>query len=167
MVIDVTSIVKYEGAKLDFMLELKPPQFTFNGIDVLIEAPMQIQGSIVNNGSNLQMQARVNGEIQVQCDRCTAAMVEPIHFEFEELFILDSEGANKDDDSIVLNNHQINAEHLLCNQLILNLPLTFLCNEQCKGLCPECYADLNKAPCNCNNKQIDPRFAALKKLLDE
>ncbi len=31
----------------------------------------------------------------------------------------------------------------------LNLPQTFLCNPDCKGLCPNCGVDLNQGSCTC------------------
>ena len=33
-------------------------------------------------------------------------------------------------------------------------------------LCPHCGADRNVTDCDCDKKQIDPRFAALRALLD-
>ena len=46
------------------------------------------------------------------------------------------------------------------------LPSKFLCDDDCKGLCPKCGANLNEGPCECK-KDIDPRFEALLSLLDE
>ena len=43
--------------------------------------------------------------------------------------------------------------------------MTYLCKEDCKGLCPHCGADRNETDCCCEKKQIDPRFAALHALL--
>ena len=40
-----------------------------------------------------------------------------------------------------------------------------LCDENCKGLCERCGANLNKAPCSCVTEKIDPRLAVLKQLL--
>lgn len=44
--------------------------------------------------------------------------------------------------------------------------MTYLCKEDCKGLCPHCGADRNVTECDCESRQIDPRFAALRALLD-
>ena len=48
--------------------------------------------------------------------------------------------------------------------LLLNLPEQVLCKEDCKGLCPECGTNLNLKDCDCGDKDIDPRWAALKNL---
>jgi uncharacterized protein len=42
-----------------------------------------------------------------------------------------------------------------------------LCEEDCKGLCPTCGADLNEGPCACDSSDdIDPDnpFAVLRNL---
>lgn len=44
------------------------------------------------------------------------------------------------------------------------LPFKVLCKEDCKGLCPNCGADLNEGNCSCENEFIDSRFEALKNL---
>ena len=41
-----------------------------------------------------------------------------------------------------------------------------LCSEDCKGLCPGCGVNLNHEACRCK-KQVDPRLAALAKLLEQ
>jgi len=51
--------------------------------------------------------------------------------------------------------------------LLLAIPMKKLCREDCKGLCPRCGHNLNQGPCNCSQETIDPRWAALKKLLGD
>jgi uncharacterized protein len=55
---------------------------------------------------------------------------------------------------------------LLREQFQLALPMKPLCTEDCRGLCPECGANLNHASCGCVPKWEDPRLAALKGLVD-
>ena len=45
--------------------------------------------------------------------------------------------------------------------------LQVICKEDCKGLCQECGANLNRETCSCSQiandeDEIDPRFAKLK-----
>ena len=49
--------------------------------------------------------------------------------------------------------------------LTLELPLRVLCKEDCKGLCPKCGHNLNEGPCGCDLREEDPRWDALKSLL--
>ena len=57
-------------------------------------------------------------------------------------------------------------EDIVRTVFVLNLDSKLLCKEDCKGLCPQCGKNLNDGPCNCR-KELDPRFAALKQLLEK
>jgi uncharacterized protein len=50
----------------------------------------------------------------------------------------------------------------LREQILLAVPPSPLCDEACKGLCPQCGKDLNQGDCGCERTSIDPRWAALK-----
>jgi uncharacterized protein len=47
-------------------------------------------------------------------------------------------------------------------QVLLQIPPSPLCAEQCQGLCPKCGKDLNEGDCGCDRTVVDPRWAALK-----
>jgi uncharacterized protein len=49
---------------------------------------------------------------------------------------------------------------------ILNMPSKTLCREDCRGLCSGCGVNLNYEKCRCK-KEVDPRLAALAKLLEQ
>lgn len=61
----------------------------------------------------------------------------------------------------------INIGELAWETLITALPGAVLCSGECKGLCLQCGADLNKTVCGCKKETGDPRFEALKELLDD
>ncbi len=46
----------------------------------------------------------------------------------------------------------------------MSLPIKVLCQEDCKGLCPQCGVDLNLRTCSCRDNWLDPRFAVLRNL---
>ena len=47
-------------------------------------------------------------------------------------------------------------------QILLALPPSPLCTEDCKGLCPTCGKDLNEGDCGHRPANVDPRWQALK-----
>jgi uncharacterized metal-binding protein YceD (DUF177 family) len=57
----------------------------------------------------------------------------------------------------------IDLEPLIREQFVLAVPFAPLCKDDCLGLCAQCGADKNVAPCACA-RPIDPRFAALQGL---
>ena len=67
--------------------------------------------------------------------------------------------------SIIDVNGKVDVEDLARTAFILGMDTKTLCSEDCKGLCARCGADLNLGPCSCK-KEVDPRLAALAKLLE-
>jgi uncharacterized protein len=59
---------------------------------------------------------------------------------------------------------EIDLSPLVQEQIILALPTRPLCRESCKGLCPQCGANLNVQTCACTTTVDDPRFAVLRNL---
>jgi uncharacterized protein len=49
---------------------------------------------------------------------------------------------------------------------VLAVPMQVYCRPDCLGLCPECGANLNEGPCNCEPDDVDPRLTGLRSLLD-
>ncbi len=47
-------------------------------------------------------------------------------------------------------------------QVLLLMPDTVLCSEGCRGLCPQCGANLNHESCTCADKVTSLQFAALR-----
>jgi uncharacterized protein len=58
----------------------------------------------------------------------------------------------------------IDLARALREQILLAVPPPPLCDEACKGLCPQCGKDLNQGDCGCERTSIDPRWAALKSI---
>ncbi|MCB1215051.1 MAG: DUF177 domain-containing protein, partial [Deltaproteobacteria bacterium] len=57
---------------------------------------------------------------------------------------------------------EIELSHLLSQEILLSLPMSLLCREDCKGLCPQCSQNLNQGPCQCQAMEEDHPFAVLK-----
>ncbi|MDX2013503.1 MAG: DUF177 domain-containing protein [Myxococcaceae bacterium] len=57
----------------------------------------------------------------------------------------------------------IDLDPIVREQVLLALPVTVLCREDCKGLCATCGQDLNEKDCgHSEKKEIDVRLAKLK-----
>jgi uncharacterized protein len=72
-----------------------------------------------------------------------------------------------DDDSYPLRDERIDLEPMVREVLSVELPLAPHCDEGCKGLCPVCGADRNRATCGCETQARDPRWAALDALRED
>jgi uncharacterized protein len=52
----------------------------------------------------------------------------------------------------------------LREQLVLQVPDFVVCDEACRGLCPQCGADLNETTCSCVPEENESPWDALRKL---
>ena len=59
---------------------------------------------------------------------------------------------------------EIDLAEIAREQILLDLPQQFFCKDDCKGLCEKCGTNLNLKDCDCEDDEIDPRWAALKNL---
>jgi uncharacterized protein len=59
----------------------------------------------------------------------------------------------------------IDLDPIVREQVMLALPLTVVCHEECKGLCMKCGQDLNESDCGHGKvKDVDIRLAKLKEI---
>lgn len=124
----------------------------------------------------VEVTGTIHTEIRLSCSRCLQKYQAPLTAQIEvtytnepseEAEALKSDGLELTADKIGLyyfQGNEIDLRDAVQEQVILSLPISALCREACKGLCPKCGADLNEGPCGCGARPVDPRFAVLKNL---
>jgi len=129
-----------------------------------------VTGRASKKGEEVRLRGSIRTTIEVGCDRCLAPQNSPLEVEFDTSFIpqsaADAEAENVEllPEHLVLAAYEgdaIDLDELVREQVLLAIPTRHLCREECKGLCPTCGADLNAAQCACEQREVDPRWAAL------
>ena len=118
------------------------------------EEPLSWQVDVTNTGDALLVSGTVAGEAETECARCLDGFALPLAGEVEGYFLLDArdespEDMDDDEFDVLPEDNVIDLEPLLNAALLLEFPLVPLCDDECKGLCPTCGANLNKGPCGC------------------
>ena len=54
---------------------------------------------------------------------------------------------------VYVEDHELDTEPLLFEQVQINIPMKPLCRPECAGLCPHCGADLNAGACSCADRK--------------
>lgn len=108
---------------------------------------------------------KISFSIEAPCSRCLETVRQDFMPEIRFLVspsykISDEEDLNHE----IYSGDEVNLSNYLREQIAMTLPVKVICSDDCKGLCPNCGANLNKEMCDCDKDWIDPRFAALKKL---
>ncbi|MGA7615007.1 MAG: DUF177 domain-containing protein [Thermoanaerobaculia bacterium] len=61
----------------------------------------------------------------------------------------------------------VSIHDLAAEQIQLSIPMKPLCDENCRGLCPQCGADLNREKCECSTESTDARWDALREIREK
>ena len=164
MRLDLRDMIHRPGAVKDFAYELDLSKVRHFG-----ERPfsrlVKVSGVVRNAAGALELVGAAETVLDVVCDRC----LKPVTVEFETAVdtLLAEELEDEENDEIVLlEDGQVDLDEVFAEACILAWEGKHLCREDCAGLCPRCGKDLNDGPCGCG-KELDPRFAALAKLLDK
>lgn len=163
MLIDVKPILYTPGGERTFRFELDLSDMEFAG-RYPISRPVIVEGGIRNRAEILSLELTASTTLDAVCDRCGKEFLQEKLVSYS--CVLAEELQNEDSDDIVLlEDGQVDAGELAREAFILEMDTKTLCSEDCKGLCPQCGADLNLGPCSCK-KDVDPRLAVLAKLLE-
>ena len=124
---------------------------------------------ITKAGDTIFIKGKLSAIIVTCCSRCLESINFPIGADVCYTLI-PGKAEEKDDlelteEDLEIGLYQgdvIDLTPIVCEQIILQIPIKALCGENCKGLCPHCGTDLNVAPCNCRENFVDSRMAVLK-----
>jgi uncharacterized protein len=102
-----------------------------------------------------------------ECARCLDPVTSTTEASFQELYLYQPGAKDGEDDGEAryLDGDLLDLEPAFRDAVVLALPLSPLCREDCPGLCPECGARLAEAgPDHGHGDNVDPRWAALRQL---
>ncbi len=120
--------------------------------------------SIHSANEDIILDNLVNLSFSTVCDRCTKEITKTLNFPLSRRIKI-SKQIEFLDDEIILSNHNLDINALIESDILSKFPDIILCKENCKGICPKCYKNLNEHSCKCNKKIIDPRLKILENLL--
>jgi DUF177 domain-containing protein len=100
-----------------------------------------------------------------ECARCLAPVTDEVTAEVQELFAYQestTEETTEQDEVSHLVDDLLDVEPVVRDAVVLALPLSPLCRQECPGLCPDCGVGLDDLPADHSHPaSIDPRWAAL------
>ena len=144
------------------------------------EAPMGVHfendacvsGKITNEGGYMRLILQIQVPYSGECARCLSAVSGVFDMSFERTVV--NEGTLSEeqlddnvDEYVVIVDGVLDLGEELRDALYLSFPMRLLCGEDCQGLCPKCGKPRREGPCDCSEREIDPRLAILATLLDK
>lgn len=96
---------------------------------------------------------RIEGDVVLECSRCLAETRAHVSDEAHLIFAEAGDEDIDDPDVYQLDAHttELDLRPALREEWLLAAPAFALCQEDCKGLCARCGADLNAGPCGCED----------------
>lgn len=154
-------------SELNALLEHGPVHdYTFLG-------PAAVHLRYYRSGPELFFTATMDSRVAGECARCLERF-ELRHAPTFEVVMVPRAGrwAEEDldaggDDLVWYEGDEVDLGPLLRERLLLDLPTLPLCRADCRGLCSQCGADLNRGRCACPAAPGDPRLAVLRGLRRE
>lgn len=166
MLLGLSKIIDCPGASVPFSTSVDLSDLRY-GICNPVSEPVLAQGVVRNTAGVLVMTGQICTTIHGICDRCATAFDREITFPIDVVLVTElADEENEDEWVFPLEGDSADLDDIVRTVFVLNLDSKLLCKEDCKGLCHRCGKNLNEGPCNCQ-KELDPRFAALKQLLEK
>ena len=119
----------------------------------------------------IRVTGHVNVMMEADCDRCLEAAQFPLDSDFvlyyrpiEEGYGDDKEIDGGEAEMGFYKGAGVELNDVLCEFVLLTLPMQRVCSENCKGICPACGQNRNQQQCQCRTVPMDHRWGALETL---
>ena len=166
MLLGLSKIIDCPGASVPFSASVDLSDLCY-GVSYPVSEPVLAQGTVRNTAGVLMMTGDITTCIHGTCDRCATDFDREIHLPIDVVLVTEMANEENEDEWVFpLEGDSADLDDIVRTVFVLNLDSKLLCNEDCQGLCHRCGTNLNHGPCTCQ-KELDPRFAALKQLLEK
>ena len=146
MIIDLKKIKKAGKETSDFFFEYSPETELIDLPNAEIVLPIKIFGTVTLTGDHSAVtDGQVDFSIKGECTRCLSKTTKDFLLDFEEAFDQD------DPNGYPVKNDTIDLSKVVDDLIMINSPMSFLCKEDCKGICLNCGVNLNEQECKCKN----------------
>ena len=103
--------------------------------------------------------------LEIPCDRCLEPVETELVLDFAksvDLDVPDGEQPEELDETNYIDGYELDAEQLICNEVLIGWPTKILCSNDCKGICNVCGQNLNQGACSCEDTSLDPRMSVIR-----
>ena len=135
-----------------------------------LESPVRVSLDVTRSGNDILLRGTAEVEARLECARC----LEEYRLRLEspvELWVVlggaQEDGEEQERENVIevpAGVNWIDLAGYLRSELLVLIPLKALCKRDCRGLCPICGTNLNRASCSCHREDHDSRWDALKKI---
>ena len=166
MIVSVNEALRRVGEPFSFAWEGALAPQPYAGGTVTFRGPARLSGVYVYDGKTFRVDAEAIVSYETTCARCGEPMVQTLPFSFSERFVR-SVFKTEEDELYPYEGERLDLTDAFFDNFFLEMPITSVCSDSCKGLCPVCGTNLNRGQCSCQDFKIDARLSALGTLLND
>ena len=166
MLLGLGEIINRPGESISFSERVDLSDLRY-GTSYPVSEPVLAVGTVRNTADVLVMKGTITTCLHGVCDRCAADFTRDVEIPIDVVLVDElSNEENEDEWVFPLEADAADLEDIVRTVFVLNMDSKLLCKPDCKGICCRCGRNLNTQQCTCQ-KEVDPRFAALRQLLDK
>ncbi len=166
MRLGLAQIMDRPGAAVPFSCSVDLSDLQYGASHPVTE-PVEASGTVRNTAGVLVMSGSVKTCLHGVCDRCAAEFSREVEYPIQAVLVEELANEENEDEWVFpLEGESADLQDIVRTVFVLNMESKLLCKPDCKGLCCRCGKNLNDGPCSCQ-KEPDPRFAALRQLLNK
>lgn len=172
MIIDLNDL-RERGESLFVEKDWDEQELELQNADSSLQRLVHSAAEITISGDRVSIAGRLEVNLELTCCRCLQHFDKFCQKSFELEYWPDPE-VDPDGDEVTLSyqelvigfyrNNKLDLSAVVCEQILLEIPMKPVCRRVCKGLCDQCGHDLNKGDCKCRRIHPDPRMAPLWEL---
>jgi uncharacterized protein len=169
MIIDLQNVT--EETRLHEVLDQDWWQTTDPSQQVLgFGCPVQVDVKVCKAADKFLVDGTLAGRVKLRCDRCLESFDLELKSNFNVYLVVNPSGPSEEDVELLdgemevefLKGETIDLDEVVRDQVYLSVPMKCVCKSDCRGLCPECGANLNVAPCSCGTGSGHAAFSKLE-----
>jgi len=152
-----------EASSADLNVVVDPLSFggqTYTAGGGEVEARVDVSRT---TGAGYALRLRFDLRLSGPCMRCLEDAGAPVGVDVREVH----QPADDIDENLIseyLDENELDLRSWVRDALVLALPVSIVCSDDCRGLCVICGANLNEDPEHQHEREPDPRWAKLSEL---
>jgi uncharacterized protein len=147
-------ILNLKDGTTEYFEKLDSSALDLSGLDCILKGSLDAHTIVEKSGNKVKITIDTAFALTLKCSRCLedfdrsfstsdTYFVRPGHEEEPEKYL-----SEEDVYTIFAATQEVDTVPLIRDALILSIPMKPLCNEDCKGICPVCGANLNLQTCS-------------------
>ncbi|SEO89865.1 YceD family protein [Trujillonella endophytica] len=163
--VDLRELGRRAGSMTELDRTLPAPEgFRVELIGVPVGAPVRLHLRLEAVMEGVLVSGTVEAPLTGQCARCLEDLEDTLSLPVQELYAYEgstTEATTEEDEVRFVEGERIDLEPMVRDAVVLALPLSPTCTEDCSGLCVDCGERLDDLPADHSHDVVDPRWAGL------